>query len=340
MTSFRRYFLSHLKANARTYLTITIGILAMTFLIGMNLQPIDVSRERYQSTLFGPVLFLCILAYFLPVWELSFFKNRAHLDFAYALPISRQAMGVAHYLSGLLMLLGGFSLSYLLNFLLLLHHGREHFHLSPLLWHYLLCLLLGFALYSFLTFVFNEANSKGDGIWFMILYTFVFVAVAYGIGTVRDRFMSHGYVSHEALAVSLPFGVIDALTTDFQKFVEMKRQALTFWATTEHVVGFIVWCAVGLASAIGFLLTFGKRRVEKTEEISSSYFGFRTLIPIYAIVMMNNVSYGVSYLSDKIIIGAFIELFVFIGYAIYRRGVRYKAVDLIAPLAVFLLIFM
>ena len=38
-------------------------------------------------------------------------------------------------------------------------------------------LIFGIAVYTLMAFVFNEGNTKGDGIWFMVLYTFVFLLI-------------------------------------------------------------------------------------------------------------------------------------------------------------------
>ena len=181
MTNFKRYFRMHLRANSRPIIYIFVTVLVLSFLIGINAQPssyydfeTETTASCYKSTLYIPVTLMCILAYVLPVMEFSFFKKRINLDCAYALPISRRAMGTVHYLVGLIMLFGAFTLSYLLNFALLLSRGTGWFNFTPMIAHYFLCLLLGFSLYSLMVFVFNEANTKGDGIWFIVLYSFVF----------------------------------------------------------------------------------------------------------------------------------------------------------------------
>ena len=73
--------------------------------------------------------------------------------------------------------------------------------------------------------------------------------------------------------------------------------------------------------------------MEKTEEISDSYFGFRTLIPTFAITGM--LAFAV---WDNIIFWVIIELFAILGYTIYRRGFHYKKSDIavLCLLAIFL----
>jgi hypothetical protein len=308
-------------------------VLALTFLIGINAQPnfyygygSDKEIRDYYSTLYIPVTILCFLAYILPVTEFSFFKKRINLDCAYSLPISRRAMGTVHYLTGLMTLLGAFTSSYLLNYVLLLSRGPGWFYFTPMIAHYFLCLILGFAMYSVMAFVFNEANTRGDGIWFMVLYSFVFVLIYFAIAEITELYRIHdGYGA-------IPWGVIDTMTVYYQSLVEIDLYStILFWEKSEFVFWFFFWVIMGIAAATGFFLTFGKRRMEKTEEISDSYFGFRTLIPICAITGM------ILFQSfDTIIFPVIIELFAILGYTIYRRGFHYKKSD-IAMLCIFLI---
>lgn len=332
MSAFKQYFRSHLKGNLRAIVCIFAAVLVLTFLLGMNSQRFErfnyESEEilyHYSSTLYIPVVFLCILAYVLPVMEFSFFKKRINLDCAYSLPISRRVMGAVHYLTGLSILFGAFTASYLLNFILLLRWEAGIFHFAPMIPHYFLCLLLGFAMYAFMVFVFNEGNTKSDGIWFMALYSCVFMLVVLAFAIITEKWDT-------LVLAAVPWGPIDWVTTNFQYLVERFNEFDSgYGSTAANIVWLIFWVIIGIAAALGFFLTFGKRRMEKTEELSDSYFGFRTLIPIYAICAM--VAFRD---ADSILLSVIIELFAILGYTIYRRGFHYKKSD-IAWLCVFLI---
>lgn len=338
MTNFKSYFAYHLKANIKPLLFILAVVVTMTFVIGINSQPRYQYVEAldkaivvdYYSTLYLPVTFLCVLANVFPVMEFSFFKKRIHLDCAYSLPISRKNMGTVHYLTGLIALLGSFTASYLTNLALMLSRGPGWFDFLPMIPHYFLCLILGVTLYSFMVFIFNEANSTGDGICFMILHTFVFYLVA---GTICD--ITNGRFDVYRPNTLFPWGLIDNMTATYQRLVELDviDTSLTFWKNHAYQLGLLFWLLLGIATTVGFFLTFGKQRTEKTEEISDSWFGYRTLIPLYAICLM-------TVLHGSIIFWVILEVFTLIGYTIYRRGFHYKKSDLIilALLAIFLLV--
>jgi len=325
MKNFKQYFTSHLKESTRSIITILSLVLILTFIFAMNshvtsMYDYETGKETYSyhSSLYIPVLFMCILCYVIPVLEFSFFKKRINLDCAYALPISRKDMGLVHYLTGLILLFVAFTLSYLLNFFLLLGRGAEHFALVNVIPHFFLSLLLGFSMYSVMVFVFNEANSTSDGIWFMLLYSFVFILVIEAaVSIFSDEIAAtYGFVT---------WGTIDSMTTSYQYLTDMETyEMVLFWDRAEYVISFIFWIVLGIAAFVGFFFTFGKRRMEKCEEISDSFFGFRVLIPVYAVSGMIVFPASIS-----IVFWFIIEILAVLGYTIYRRGFRYKKSDLI-----------
>ncbi len=335
MTGFKNYFSAHVRSNLKPIMYILITVLILTFIMGINGQPYDEwnyvtegTVRDYHSTLYAPVLFMCLLCYIVPVMEFSFFKKRRNLDCAYALPISRRAIALAHYLTGAITVIGTFTLAYLQNFILLLIRGTEYFNFPPMIVHYLLCVLLGLALYSIMVYEFNEANTTGDGIWFMILGTFIFILAIAAIETVTDNWQIFN-----SDYCAIPWGTIDMMTTTYQYIVEKDNlDFATFWNSWQNIVWLITWIVGGSLAAIEFFVKFGKRPMEKTEEISDSIEGFRTLIPAYAILGM------LTFAELGLIFWMIVELLTFVGYTIYRRGFHYKKSDLIilASMTVFL----
>ena len=99
-----------------------------------------------------------------------------------------------------------------------------------------------------------------------------------------------------------------------------------FWEDDALIFWFIFWLVVGIAAMIAFFKTFGKRRMEKTEEISDSWFGYRILVPVYAVAGM--LGFGSSGLGS-IVVEVIIVILALLGYAIYRRGFHYKKSEII-----------
>jgi hypothetical protein len=192
--------------------------------------------------------------------------------------------------------------------------------------HYFLCLVLGFAMYSMMVFVFNMANTKNDGIWFMILYTFVFALITLALSATRAYYI-YGYFTPSNFGFSLiPWVVINSVTSYYQYPVEKSDipSYLISKVDSDIIFGAVFLIVIGIVSAIGFFITFGKRRMEKTEDISDSFLGFRTLIPICAICGMT-VFEGWNNFEFWFII----EILAMLGYTIYRRGFHYKKSEII-----------
>ena len=338
MTNFRRYFRAHLKESIIPMIYIFSVVLFFTVLVGMNMQTSYyygadgqvLSVREYESTIGTPVTFLYILIYVLPVMEFSFFKKRINLDCAYALPISRRAMGAVRYLTGLLILFGAFTLSYLLNFFLLLRHEPGWFHFSPMIPHYFLSLLLGIAIYSVMVFVFSEANTKGEGIWLMIFYSFVFFLVAWALG---DMLPEGNIFARGNLGT--PLDTLNALTTRYRYMIEVQLAQNTFWEPPKYVGWLVFWVVLGVASAVGFFLGFGKKRTEKTGEISTSCFGFASLLPVCAVSAM--IAFEV---ANHVLAWAMLEVLVLLGYTVYRRGFHYKKSDVAVLLSLVIFLFL
>ena len=323
MTAFKSYFKSHLKQSTKTLIYILIISVVITLLVALTGQVYEdknyltgeVESINYYSTIYTPIFLLVVLCYIIPVTEFSFFKKRINLDCAYSLPISRRAMGSVHFLMGLITVIAAFSASYLTNFIMLLIRGAEHYNLAPLLFHYPVSLLLGAAIYSFTVFVFCEANTKGDGIWFIALWTFapilVFACIEYSTST---------NLIFDYATCAIHWGALDTFTMNVQYMVEISDAVYyspeEFFSSAEAILWIVGWILVGVMSTVALYRTFGKRRMEKTEEISDSYFGYRTLIPLFAIT--GNIVF------DDVVFWIIIEILAVVGYTIYRRGFHYK----------------
>ena len=328
MTGFKAYFIHHLKKDLRPFLCIFAAVIALTLVISLQAQPNkaydratdSVYVESYNATLYLPCTILSLLAYVFPAMEFSFFKKRTHLDCAYALPVSRRALGTAHYLAGAIGLAGAFTLSYLTTLLVMLSWGPGNFSYLPVLAHYPLSLLLGLGTYSILTFAFNQANTQGDGIWFMLLYP---LAYSLTVSALVDHF-SLWFIPRYAMAQNLR----DALTVYFQGLTENKIAPFNPFVQDGFLLWLILWIAIGLGAAAAVVFGFGKRRTEKTQELSDSPLGFPVLIPLCAAsAMILAQSYQFP------VIWMLIELIALIGYTVYRRGPRYKKSDLAVLLA-------
>lgn len=315
------YFKSHLKDNLTPLIYITVLVFMLSLILSIYLQPYRIYDANYdepiiayRSCLAIPSTVIGILAYIIPFQQFSIFKKRRNLDCFYSLPISRREIGVVHYLTGLIILAIPYTVSYTANLVLLLVRNTG-MNFSPMIAHFFITLILGAVLYTSVTFIINQANSVTDGCVFCVLWSFVFLLITGAIIFFESTFV-------DSLIGAFPWSAIDIVTTHFQKLVENSAESdtvLSLGSAKTKIISIIWWVAIGIASFFGFFYTFGKRAPEKTEELSDSYFGYRIMIPVYAIS-------GIFALWS-VIFWVFICATAFVGYAIYRRSFHFKKTD-------------
>lgn len=350
--AFKAYFRDHFRSKTKLLICLVVFALMLTLITAVGGQrseytytdyetDTEITRVSYDSCIDLQQRILIICSFIIPVIEFSFFKKRRNLDCAYALPISRREMGAVHYLTGLICLIVPFTCSYLCNFLLMLRYP-EGFAYAPLLGFYFLNLLLSITVYSLFVFVFNQANSTGDGIWFIILWSFLLALILAAVDSfstmVYDTFIwekENSDAIYEAYSkwsdkwlidpgFGLPWGLQYEMSWVYEAAIEKandsweSRRIAELWKDSHFVVMFAVWILGGIGSAVSFVLSFGKRRAEKTQEVSDSWFGFKVLIPVYGF-LINIASSGVLLLG--------VTIMTFVGYLIYRKGFHLKVWD-------------
>ena len=337
----KSYFRYHFRSKWKLLLMLIVIALIATSFVSVTqksewtsydkLRDKETVHVSYDSALGTSYFLLLISGFVLPVTEFAIFKKRRNLDCFYGLPISRRQMGVIHYITGLLCMVIPYTFAYLLNFLFMLRYP-EGFYYWPLVGYYFISLLIAANAYSINVFLFNRANTTGDGIWFILCWVFLLPSV---VGTWNDisyravEYLSPTdtdfYETWEKICeiylqgMGTPWGAISRIENEYAKVIEIQKDAsiVKFWGNPTKVLLMTMWLVLGVAAVLGFIFSFGKSRTEKTEEVSASWFGFKLMIPVYA-------SLGVL-LAD--IGGIFGPIYAFGGYLIYRKGFHLKLSD-------------
>ena len=90
----------------------------------------------------------------------------------------------------------------------------------------------------------------------------------------------------------------------------------------ETMYMFTAWGGIGIASAVGYFVTFVRKGAEKIGDVSESWFGYKIMIPFYAYSAFLLV-------GTEGIIEILILILMLMGYFIYRRSFRLRKNDLI-----------
>ena len=331
----KRYFVYHFKKNLFYFLSAAVILIWVVYNTSVNteyyrLEAFGVPYESiYQKLSLVPAaMCLAFLSAFTPIVELSVFKKRRDLDSLFSLPVSRREMLGVHFLNGLLINSTIFTASILTLLLCATSFDCQYEALFPLLPFWLSGLVLGAALYSLSSFLFYEGNTLVDGIVFIIGSQYIpilfFNAVLFRCFNFETR------ETFEFLTGLSPWNAADFLATYFEKMILPPNESYLNNTSGYISIGFFV--LVGIASLFGFFHFSYKKRVEKTGEISESFFGYRVQLPLILLSLLL-ITCGTLTLVFLSMIS------VFIGYLIYRRGFHFKREDAIVCGSILLLGF-
>ena len=300
----KHYFIYELKKNFWPLVILT-AISAGLYLVELSyFNP--VSRYAEDSVVINTpplstvMIELCILCIVAPILMYSFKMNKRSVDAFYSLPIKREKIYLVKTLVGLLLVFIPYTLSYWLGFLSVVVR-ENHYHLVYFVSGYFLSVFLAVCLYGVNAFAFSRANRIVDGIVFMVFYTFIlclFVGLLSGFfPKLNDKVNAGDYIIYSIL-----FGWAD----DISRLIAGKEIYNSLITPTKILVP-------ALSGAVCYALLFSLVRFEKSEDSeqnSDSWFGYKTMIPAYTVLM--TALWGGDLLSYAlIIVGAIILSIVY-----------------------------
>ena len=298
---------------------------------------------------------LSILCTVIPIIELAPLKNRRNLDTIYFLPMSKWKLALMHFLSGFAQITFIYTVAFGAVFAWLAIN-TDYYALGYMIPFYFLSLLLGLMMYSIIAFIFNAANTVVDGVIFIVLWTFLFVLLNYTVGLAAgfwlSRNISEVVTDNLRLHWLFVYSPINNLTVIYQDLIEINRASLNYNSTAifaetylKETYMFYIWGAFGIAAIVGYFVTFIKKGAEKAGDISTSIFGYKTLVPIYGyclITMVGTIRSLFGIITSFLV--AFLIASMVIGHVIYRRSFKLKLSDILIcvggiPFSIIVLLF-
>lgn len=320
MKTFGRYLSYRLEKSILR--TVVLSLLALMLSFSVVRDGLQATVEYRETSLYILATLLGIICTVIPMLETECFKNRRNLDTLFFLPISRFKMALAHYLSGWIQIVFIYSLSYLWSSVYLMQNSTC-FDLSHLLPYYFLSLLIGLVMYSFFMFLFGEANSTLDGIVFCVLGMFAFFVIFLGINAISQFFADKDLLE---ISWGIVYTPINNLTVLFQKKIHINMDDYYYHYTVpiilEQWYSFLLWGVAGILAAVGYFWSFAHKRAEQIGGISSSWFGYKVMIPLYGYFAF--FLFGM----ESPLITVIIFAMILAGYFIYRRSFRLQKSDI------------
>lgn len=221
---------------------------------------------------------LGILSFVVPALMYSFKMNKRSADVFYSLPLKREKIYLVKTLVGLILVLLPYTVAYFLGFITVAL--RENYY--RLLWYlpgYFGGLFFGICMYGVFAFAFTRANRVIDGVIFMVFYAFIGVFV----GDVTLRLIGAGSPAYEIwMDVSESFSPVVCLSKWGGNIDALLRGNEANWNFPMFLFPFL-FAAAGYA-AFFFLIRYEK--AENSEQNSDSWFGYRTMIPVYTALLI------------------------------------------------------
>ena len=284
----KKYFLYELKKHLWTLIILT-AVCALPYIVSMATFTMwyewedwetGVTKSFLQSPNVSLVFWeLLILLFVVPKLLYSFKMSKRGVDGYYSLPLRKEKLYFVLTMVGLILVIVPYTVSYWLGFLTLLIRKGNPYQMGYFVPAYFVGVLFALFLYGVNAFVFTRANRTSDGVVFMLSYAIVgYLAVT----MIDSVFLPIGtYIPYSIESSFLFSGGM------FEYVNEVCRLILGEVADYEYAgwwFGLPIGAGIVCYSLLFYTLRFEKG--ENAEQTSESWFGYKTLIPVYTALMV------------------------------------------------------
>ncbi len=235
-----------------------------------------------------------------PIWFFGYKMKRRSVDLYFSLPISRLKILSVKFLIGLIVVFVPYSAAYWLGAFSAMARAFDEMNAVYYIPQYFASLLPIYFIYAISSFVFTRANTVADGVVFIFFWAFaaglaanvlaqltaVTEITGYDIyyGTPLHRTTYYIEASHY-----FPFAPLDYATGHFEQHIAnyLNIHATRIEATelANVIAGFSVTSLSATGATAGLFLNEKRAKAENAGQISESYFGYRTMIPLYTVCL-------------------------------------------------------
>lgn len=237
----------------------------------------DYYRQTIYAYHWNLIFFIIGAALFLPVWAAHYKMSARSLDVYYSLPVSRRKLLFVNYIAGFAIMLIAYTVAYVLGFFVAFTKFTNIAFIHYL-WFYFALIIPAYIVYSISFFMFTRANSTLDGIAFIALSIFpigIFINVLESFGV---NFPSYEYYSLGAFCVYSPLRYVGTQFNAFLNYTESNMSAI-------DIVSSALFTLISAAATFGLFYTEKYAKAENCGQLSKSLFGYRVLIPFYALAL-------------------------------------------------------
>ena len=368
-TYFKRHFLSSwakvviYSVIGAVFMTQSINSKYISYLATIKTDPNYLITNSMVDIL---IIFVAVIALITPILEFYQFNNKNNLDTLFSLPISKSKMLLVHYVNGAIQIAMAFTATYLIWLFAYVCADFTELHVGYAYLAYPILLLCALCIYTIFSFIFLQANNTVDGCVFIVLHVFLFAITG---SLVEYLFRQSVTISDRYVVIFGKFvlnaqdhaAFFNGLNNFIENFVEnlnfisilsqlqrvldfaispissYKEVGATDNKYIEYVYNytyrgfnidpvqawlFAISIAMAIVSFVIMIKSFKGRNSSIVGETSESWFGYKTLGALYSICGM------ILWCGDYSISIIWLIL-TFLGYTLYRRGVKFKIPDIV-----------
>ena len=324
----RKYFLYELK-KARWQLIIISAIFTILFgTIAAVMKPqtpipnyVDdtvtmMTNPTLNSLIGGAMNLMCFIA---PVLVYQFKMNKRTVDCYYALPLKKQKLYFVKTLVGLLLVLIPFTIAYWATFLIILIKPNNPYNMGWFVPTYFGMIFFALCLYGFNAFAFTRGNSIVDGIALMIGYQEVLLLIV-----LLPWVWSRGELFPVKYLLDFVPGWGQTFFTLHMEAKIIGANVVSDYTSVEFNMNVMTFLMPALRGVAGFGLFFFLLKYDKAEDsqqISDSWFAYKTLIPIFAATVIGLIEGMLLEISLSVALVVFVmfAISVFVLCIVWRR---------------------
>lgn len=327
------------KSINSTIILALVGIIIYASMISINGLVPHSYNNPYYNGIYLPSLGLYFMAYFLvaltiliPIMQTSYLKDKRLSDLYLSFPINRVKLLLTNLLIGFIQIIVIFTavfwigfiialLAYLPNADIITKHnlifntnfkGYDFIQYIPL---YFISIGLSIIPYVIHSFIYLKANSRKDGLLLIGLYTMIPILFSSINISLENQHWSIVYHFSSPLTT---------ITTGFSSLIERRLQIpmSTYLINIKFYVSLAIFLAIAIVSGILIYKEEKMRKTENIEQITNSYYGYKTILPIVITLTFASSSIGSRLYMNVLLV--IIALGYLALYMIYQRTIKLK----------------
>ena len=294
------------------------------------------TRELADSCVGVFSAILCVLCAVVPVMQFSYRMKQRSADLWYSLPVGRKKLALVRVLGGLILVFLPYTLAYWLGVGCVCHAGRPFCVRAlpvavggvaaarrPAVRHECLCL------YPRKYGGGRDRVSHPLGVPSAACRIGVFFGLRFTLGWDPEipEYLNY-YSGVEVAAFFFPYSPVGYLSQIFDALICGRAPGEFALFSLWFILPFAVVGGVGAYA--GLFLCADRDKAENAGQISSSWMGYRVLIPAYIVLLLGAV--GVAF-GGEVVMGVLVAVVGAALYFAYRRSFRLKKEDIIIYIA-------